>query len=324
MEYYFAPLEGVAGSEYRRAHRRRFAGVDKYYMPFVSPTRDHVFTPRELRNIAPEVNAGIPAVPQLLTKNAEDFLWAAGELKAMGYDEVNWNLGCPSGTVVSKGKGAGLLADPDDLDRLLDQVYGRAEVKVSLKTRLGLTDPAEFGSLLEVFAKYPVPLLIIHPRVREDYYRRPVRMEAFERALEVYPGPVCYNGGLVTAGDCKRFSEKYSQIGCVMIGQGLLANPALVRQAKDGPGPEREELQAFHDELYQGYLAAFASGKNTVFHMKELWSYLCRLFEGGDKLFKQIKKAQNTDAYESAVAQIFRTLPIRQDALWESRETTVP
>ena len=102
MIYYFAPLEGVTGSEFRRAHHQFFPGVDAYYMPFLSPTQDHVFTQRERRNVLPEYNQGFRAVPQLLTKNAEDFLWCAGELSAMGYGEVNLNLGCPSGTVVAK------------------------------------------------------------------------------------------------------------------------------------------------------------------------------------------------------------------------------
>ena len=126
MNYYFAPLEGVTGSEFRRAHHRWFPGVDAYYMPFLSPTQDHVFTQRELRNVLPEHNQGFRAVPQLLTKNPEDFLWCAGELAAMGYDEVNLNLGCPSGTVTAKGKGAGMLARPEELDCFLDTVFSQA------------------------------------------------------------------------------------------------------------------------------------------------------------------------------------------------------
>ena len=122
MELDFAPMEGITGAQFRRAHRACFSGVDRYYMPFLSPTRDHVWTPRELRNVAPEVNEGVPVVPQLLTRQAGDFLWAAGELAAMGYEEVNLNLGCPSGTVVAKGKGAGMLADPAALDRSGDGV----------------------------------------------------------------------------------------------------------------------------------------------------------------------------------------------------------
>lgn len=318
MEYYFAPMEGVTGGEYRRAHHRWFGGVDKYYMPFISPTRDHVFTPRELRNIAPEVNDGIRAVPQLLTKEPEDLLWAAGELEAMGYREVNLNLGCPSGTVVAKGKGAGMLADPQALDRFLEEIYSRTPVPITLKTRLGVNDPAEFHALLQVFAKYPVPLLIIHPRVRQDYYREPIRMGEFAAALEEYHGPVCYNGGLVKAEDCAALHHKFPQVDKLMIGQGLLADPALARKAGGGGAARREELRGMHDQLYHVYLENFNSGRNTVFHMKELWSYQRRLFEGGDRLFKQIRKAQDTTAYESAVDAIFRDLPIRTEADWSA------
>ena len=150
---------------------------------------------------------------------------------------------------------------------------------MSVKTRLGLESPEEFGPLLEIFEKYPLHLLIIHPRVRKDFYSEPVRIEAFSRALEMYSGPVCYNGGLVTAAGCCRFQERFPQVDRVMIGQGLLADPALAAKAKGEPPPDRKVLRAFHDELYQTYLEAFGSQRNTVFHMKELWSYLSRLFE---------------------------------------------
>ena len=317
MRCFFAPMEGITGALFRRTHRRFFPGVDRYFMPFLSPSQHHVFTRRELRDILPEQDEDLDAVPQLLTRSGADFLWAAGELARMGYREVNLNLGCPSGTVVAKGKGAGMLAHPEELDRFLDQVFGGVRVKVSVKTRLGLESPEEFGPLLEIFEKYPLHLLIIHPRVRKDFYSEPVRIEAFSRALEMYSGPVCYNGGLVTAEGCCRFQERFPQVDRVMIGQGLLADPALAAKAKGEPPPDRKVLRAFHDGLYQTYLEAFGSQRNTVFHMKELWSYLCRLFEGGDRLFKDIRKAQDSRDYEGAVARVFGELPMRKDALWE-------
>ena len=315
MKYYFAPLEGVTGSEFRRVHHRFFPGVDAYYMPFLSPTQDHILTQREKRNVLPEHNQGFRAVPQLLTKQAEDFLWCAGELAAMGYDEVNLNLGCPSGTVVAKGKGAGMLASPDDLKRFLDTVFSRSPVKISLKTRLGLENPEEFPPLLDLFDQYPVSLLIVHPRVRSDFYKVPVRMAWFRYAVEHFSAPLCFNGGLVTAGDCAQFARDFPEVDQVMIGQGLLANPALVRQARGGPGADRETLRAFHDELYHTYLDIFASQRNTVFHMKELWSYLSRLFDGAEKPMKRIRKAADSPSYEAAVAQMF-ALPLRTEADW--------
>ncbi len=315
MNYYFAPLEGVTGSEFRRAHHRYFPGVDAYYMPFLSPTQDHVFTQREKRNVLPEYNQGFRAVPQLLTKNAEDFVWCAGELAAMGYGEVNLNLGCPSGTVVAKGKGAGMLSDPEGLDRFLEAIFAKAPLNISLKTRLGLEDPEEFPRLLEIFGKYPVSLLILHPRVRTDFYKHPVRREWFRYAAEHYQGPLCFNGGLVTTGDCAQFAREFPAVGQIMIGQGLLANPALAGQARGGPGADKETLRAFHDELYRTYLDLFASQRNTVFHMKELWSYLSRLFEGAEKPLKRIRKASDSPGYEAAVEQMF-ALPLRAEADW--------
>ena len=313
MEYYFAPMEGVTGALYRRVHHKYFPGADAYYMPFLTPTRDRVFTPRDLRETAPEHNQGFRAVPQLLTRDGGDFCWAANALFDMGYDEVNLNLGCPSGTVVAKGKGAGLLADLPALEALLDGIFSGVRGPVSVKTRLGLESPEEFGPLLELFARYPIALLIVHPRVRKDFYKEPVRRAEFARAHRDYPGALCYNGGLFTPADCGELPRVFPRVQSLMLGQGLLRNPALIRQARGGPPPTVEELRAFHDELYHSYLEAFRSGRNTIFHMKELWSYLGTLFADSGKLLKQIRKAQDTAHYESAVEQIFRTLPI----LWD-------
>lgn len=162
MRYYFAPMEGVTGAVYRRTHHEYFPGIDKYFMPFITPTTTERFTPRQKRDIAPEANAGVPAVPQLLTKSAADCIWAANALADMGYAEVNLNLGCPSGTVTAKGKGAGFLADPDALDRFLDAVFSATHARISIKTRLGMHAPTEFARLLEIYNRYPgLPAVMI-------------------------------------------------------------------------------------------------------------------------------------------------------------------
>ena len=317
MDLYFAPMEGITGARYRQAHLACFGGADRYYLPFLSPTRDHLFTPRELRQVAPEANAGLNAVPQLLTREPADFRWAALALGEMGYGEVNLNLGCPSGTVVAKGKGAGLLADLPALERLLDGIFSGdlGGVRVSVKTRMGMADPEEFGPLLELLGRFPISLLIVHPRVREDYYRHPLRRAEFLALLPRLGLPWCWNGGVT---DRESYDQAAALPGVrgVMVGQGLLADPALARKLRGGPPAGRDELRQFHDLLYRGYLADFGSQRNTVFHMKEVWRYLSRLFDGGEKLFKQIKKAQDAPAYEGAVDRIFGELPLRDWADW--------
>ena len=316
MRYDFAPMEGITGALFRRLHHQFFPGVDRYYMPFLSPTRDHVFTPRELREILPENNPDAEVIPQLLTKVPEDFLWAAGELAAMGYQTVNLNLGCPSGTVVAKGKGSGMLADPSALDAFLDAVFSRAPCAVSVKTRLGLSDPEEFGPLLEVYNHYPLAELIVHPRVQKDGYRHPVRLEAFAPILAASRHPVCFNGGLVTTQDCRDLVGRFSGICGVMIGQGLVANPALVRQIRGAPGADRETLRAFHEALFGGYSQLFGSAHNAMMRMKELWAYLIRLFRDSGPYAKRLRKARDPQTFSQAVDAVFQELELLPEADW--------
>lgn len=170
MQYLCAPMEGVTGDLFRQAQRQTFPAADSYYTPFLSPTANRTFSPRELREIEPAHNAGIHVVPQLMGHCAEDFLWMAGRLADMGYDEVNFNLGCPSNTVTAKKKGAGLLTEPDLLRRFFDAVFAACPLPVSVKTRLGKATAETFPALLELYNDYPIRELIVHPRVQTDQY----------------------------------------------------------------------------------------------------------------------------------------------------------
>ena len=177
LPVYFAPLEGVTDTVYRQVHHAHFTGPVKYFIPFISPTQNLVLTQRERRNVEPQANAGLNAVPQVLTKNADHFIWAANLLHDLGYEEVNLNAGCPSGTVTAKGKGAGLLQRPQELAWFLDEVFARTPVRVSVKTRIGFSSPDEFDALLDLYNRYPIRELIIHPRTREEYYKGAVHRD---------------------------------------------------------------------------------------------------------------------------------------------------
>ena len=314
MQYYFAPLEGVTGSEFRRAHHRWFPGVDAYYMPFLSPTQDHVFTQRELRNVLPEYNQGFRAVPQLLTKNADDFLWCAGELAAMGYDEVNLNLGCPSGTVTAKGKGAGFLAKPEELERFFDEVFAAVKLPVSVKTRLGVKEPEEFERLLDIYNRYPIACLTIHPRVQKQFYKGPVHRDWFAWAAERSRNPLCYNGDLVTVEDCTVFAVDFPAIDAVMIGRGAIADPALLRKLRGGVPTTRQELQTFTRTLYQSYQDFYGQVGPAAQRMKEVWFFLIHLFEGGERHDKKMRRLRTPGEYEAVEASIFQELPLRDHA----------
>lgn len=313
MRYDFAPMEGVTGYLFRNTHRRLFPGIHRYWMPFWPPTQDHVITPRVLRDIQPEHNEGTPAVPQLLTKSAPDFLWAAGVLKDMGYREVNLNLGCPSGTVTAKGKGAGFLADLEGLRRFLDEVFSAVEMEVSVKTRLGIRDPAEFGPILELYNQYPLKELVVHVRVRDDQYKRPARPEAFALAVEKSRCKVVYNGDLKTAADCDALSQRFPAAEAAMIGRGLLADPALVMRLQGGPALTAGALGRFSEDLYEGYCRDFGSARNAMLRMKELWRYWALLFESGESLAKKLRKAADPHVFVALTRDALRSLPLRAE-----------
>lgn len=313
MQIYFAPMEGVTSAPYRQAHHRHFPGVDRYYAPFISPTIHHVLTPREQRDILPQYNEGVPVIPQLLTKCADDFLWAANNLAAMGYQEVNLNLGCPSGTVASKGKGSGFLAHLEELARFLDEIYEKSPIAVSVKTRLGVHDPDEFGPILALYNCYPIPELTIHPRVQKQMYRGEVWMGHFAKAVSESKNPVCYNGDLNTAADIESFSKQFPEIRSVMLGRGFVGDPALAQKAQTGKGTDRATLEAFHNDLFEGFAEWMNSRRNAMLRMKEIWFYHINLFDDHEKHIKRLRKANDVDEFLAAAAAIFRELPLRED-----------
>lgn len=314
MFFDFAPMEGITGSAFRQVHRRHFSGVDRYYTPFLSPTKDHRFTPREQREFFPDHDQDLCVIPQILTKVPEDFLWAAQELHAMGYPEVNLNLGCPSGTVTAKGKGCGLLADPDALDRFLQAIFDQAPCPISVKTRLGLEQPEEFEAILSVYNRYPISELIIHPRVRKDFYRHPIRQQMFDWAMEHTALPISFNGGLITTMDCRSCQTHYPHLRAVMVGQALVSNPFLGEALHGGPPRSSARLRAFHDELFETYATQFGNRLNAAKRMKELWFYLIRLFPDSERYGKQIFKASSPEAYANAVSAVFQDLPLLDES----------
>ena len=310
MHYYFAPMEGVTGAVYRRTHHEFFSGVDKYFMPFITPTTNEKLTPRQKRDVLPEYNEGVPAVPQLLTKSAADCIWAVNALHDLGYPEVNLNLGCPSGTVTAKGKGSGMLRDPVKLDAFLAAVFANAEGPISVKTRLGVEKPAEFAAILDIYNRYPICELTIHPRVMRQLYRGQADRAAFAAALPGCRMPVCYNGDVTTAADLHTLEAQYPQLSGIMVGRGIIADPALFREARGGAPAAREELRGYLDDLYHGYSELFGSAGCAVSRMKGHWFYLIHKFEDSEKLEKQLRKAREPWEYEVVVNQIF-TLPFR-------------
>ena len=310
MRHYFAPLEGLTDSVFRRLHHKYFPGcVDRYYTPFFSPTVHRALTPRETRELPPAENLSAVVIPQLLTKVPEDFIWMAGQCRDLGYKEVNLNLGCPSGTVTAKGKGSGMLREPEILDAFLDAIFKDTPLPISVKTRIGFADAEEFPRLLDIYNQYPITELTVHPRVRTAFYKGEVSMEAFDYACANSKAPLCYNGDLVCVRQIDALKEKHPQVEAVMLGRGLVADPGMLLPG----GTDRKALEGFLGELLEEYLVIFGGSRNAMFRMKEHWGMVIRKFEGSDKLAKRLRKTTDLAEFKSVTAEILHTLPLKDE-----------
>ena len=313
MRYYYAPMEGITDATFRRLHAKYFPGVDRYFMPFLSPTIHRTLTHREARELPRADSVDFVAVPQLLGKNVEDMLWAIGVCADQGYDEVNINLGCPSGTVVSKGKGSGMLSDIFALDAFLDAIYAKAVLPVSLKTRIGVNASENWEKILEIYRYYPVKELPVHPRIRKAFYKGDCDMAAFAKAVEGSPFPVCYNGNVTSIADAESIAARFPGVESVMIGRGLVADPGML-----AGGTDRDTLKAFLGELSDTYCRVFESKRNAIYRMKDNWHYLIGLFEGSEKLWKEMRKSTDYDRFMAIANEIIETLPMRDhpEIIW--------
>jgi len=347
MKLYFAPLEGITGYIYRRVHHAMFAGaVDKYFIPFVAANYTNTFKGREKADVAPENNAGIPVVPQILANRPEEFSAAAKYLYSLGYREVNLNLGCPVPTITAKKRGSGMLADPALLESFLEQIFlrGPEDMRISIKTRIGVDDPAEAGRIFDILSQFPASELIIHPRTRRELYKGIPHLDVYEKVsrLQSDQTSLCYNGNVCTWDDYDYISSRFGSFTqSVMIGRGLIADPLLAVRIRAKAGElqtpsalggyssdaeintsdARLVLKAFHKALYDEYKALYVGGNEQwnfrrgqgapsgelvlVNRMKEIWAYMGRSFSGSERYLKEIRKARAMVAYEAAVRMLF-------------------
>ncbi|MCR5801477.1 MAG: tRNA-dihydrouridine synthase family protein [Lachnospiraceae bacterium] len=293
---YFAPMEGITTPAFRKVHKKYFKGIDKYFSPFIVVTSTHNLKKRETREYTPfEENM----VPQILTTRGADFAWAAKMLKELGYEEVNLNLGCPAATVVTKRKGSGLLRDKDKLRKFFEETFAEPDLPdISIKTRCGFLYHEEAANLAEIFADFPFKEIIVHPRVREEFYLGDPNLESFRIIREGGKCPVIYNGDVFDVPSL----ESHLAEGGVMLGRGLLRNPMLAERKEFDPSDSR--IESFLDELYDEYMQVMSGERDVLFKLKELWTYLIVNYPDKTAEYKRLMKSSTGADYKSAVRSI--------------------
>lgn len=306
---YLAPLQGITDRVYRNLFAVYFNGVDLALTPFIPSHKKMKKTHSILAGFHPDGNGGMKAVPQIMSSHARDFIWLANELFDMGYTSVNLNLGCPFPMVVKKGRGAGMLCHPDRIEVFLEEALPVLKPALSVKLRLGLKSPDDILDVIEIFNRFALECLIIHPRTASQMYEGEVDLEMFGRCLELSAHPVIYNGDIDTAAKYKALAFRFPSVAGWMIGRGLIGNPFLAEEMKGAVPRQMDEklavMRSFHDGLFGSYTESLSGPAHLVNKMKEIWTYMSNFFCDSAKVRKRVYKTHSVPRYLEAVDRIF-------------------
>lgn len=290
----FAPLQGYTDCVYRRAHNKCAGGVDEYYTPFVQ-LDNGTMRGKGMRDVAFERNSGVPTVPQVIAGDAAEFAALCDELQSQGWRRIDLNMGCPFPMQVRAGRGCGLLRQPDKVEAIAVEMQRRADVRFSIKMRLGWDSADECMALLPVINDMPLVHVTLHPRLGRQQYKGEPDLDAFCHFAACCPKPVVYNGDIVAVQQLDAVVSRFPALKGVMIGRGLLANPSML-----SGGNLQETLAAIHAEVYRHAVQSLCGESQMLAFLRSFWDYV----DIDRKKRKTIAKAGSLLRYNEAVAGI--------------------
>ena len=305
-----SPLQGFTDYRFRNAFQHYFGGIDTFYSPYIKLNGKLAIKGSYERDILPENNTTLEVIPQIITNDAEEFLFVANYVQQLGYKELNWNLGCPYPMVAKCGMGSGLIRNTTQIEHILQRVHEETNIIVSMKMRMGYENPTEILDVFPILEQYPIKNIAIHARIGKQLYKGGVDLDSFQKCLDHTKHKIYYNGDITSVEKLRMMQERFPSIDHWMIGRGLISDPFLPSMIKNNtteyPKNRLEIFENFHDTIYHDY-DAYLSGPTPI-RMKMLgfWEYFSESFSNPQKTFKKIKKAGNSKNYEAAVKEIFR------------------
>jgi len=306
-----SPLQGFTDFRFRNAQNKYFGGIDTFYSPYIRLNGKMIIKPSYERDLLPENNIGLEVIPQVITNDAEEFLFVAKYVQQLGYKELNWNLGCPYPMVTKSGMGSGLIAYPERINQILDRAHSETDIIVSMKMRLGYENSEEILDVLPILDRYPIKNIAIHARIGKQLYKGGVNLDAFQLCVDHSKHKLYYNGDITSVAKFKEMQERFPSIDHWMIGRGLIADPFLPSMIKNDtteyPENKIELFTAFHDTLYGIYSESLSGSTHLLLKMYHLWEYFSLTFSDPHKVLKNIKKAKSIRNYEATVASIFKS-----------------
>ena len=310
LQLSLGPFQGITDAPFRNVFKRHFSGIDKFYTPFFTGIHKEEHAKNlQGEEIDPRCNDVETLTPQILSTDADEILRFAKQCKELGYKEINLNMGCPFPRVANKKRGSGLLPYPDKVEAMLEGVFEQIDdMKFSVKCRLGYFSPDEIDAIIPVFNRFPLSELIIHPRIGKQLYKGEADVERFKALIPYINAPLVYNGDIFSVDSFKRIREAVQPMEQFMLGRGILTNPFLAEEIKNGDTSDdkTQRLHAYVLDLYDDRLRHAGGSPKVLGRMKELWSYLMNSFEEPQVVWRKIKKINALKEYEDAVGFIFK------------------
>ncbi len=305
-----SPLQGFTDFRFRNAQNKLFGGIDTFYSPYIRLNGKLVIKPSYQRDLQLDNNLDLEVIPQVITNDAEEFLFVAKYVLDLGYKELNWNLGCPYPMVTKSGMGSGLISNTEKINHILERAHNETDILVSMKMRLGYESPQEILDVLPILDQYPLKNIAIHARLGKQLYKGGVDLDGFQKCIDQAKHTLYYNGDITSVEGFREMQERFPSISHWMIGRGLIADPFLPTMIKNDtteyPANKMELFSAFHDTLYAIYSESLSGSTHILLKMYHLWEYFSTTFSNPHKVLKKIKKAQSIRNYEAAVAEIFK------------------
>jgi tRNA-dihydrouridine synthase B len=307
--FYLAPLRGITDNIFRNSFEKYFGKFSSLLAPFIPTVKGISVCESHVKDILPDRNDCARLVPQIIGNDPEQFLVLASKIKTLGYESVNWNLGCPFPQITKKKRGSGLLPYPEIIDSFLNQVSRSLQCTLSVKVRLGLNSTSELLKIIPILNRYPLTEIIIHPRTGSQMYSGKVDIEMFEECAAICSHPVVYNGDIFSENDFLRLSTRMPYIKRWMIGRGIVLNPFLLKSLITGDQvkKERDLLFNFHQEIFDKNSKILFGPAHLLGKMKEIWMYLSSCFEDKDSILKQIRKTTTVPGYLEITNKMIKT-----------------
>ncbi|MFT5079171.1 MAG: tRNA-dihydrouridine synthase B [Saprospiraceae bacterium] len=303
-----SPLQGFTDATFRNAQQKFFGGIDTFYAPYIRFNRKMIIKGSYQRDLDPAVNTSLTLIPQVMTADADHFIFVIKYIQSLGYKELNWNLGCPYPMVTKSGMGSGLICNTEKIDHILDRAHSETDVTISMKMRLGYESSSEILESFKILDKYPLKNIAIHARLGKQLYKGGVDLVAFQKCIDVAKHTLYYNGDITTVAQFKAMRERFPSIDHFMLGRGLIADPFLPSMIKADtstyPADRWELFRAFHDTIYEQYDAMLSGPTPIKMKMLGFWEFFAQATHNPQKVYKAIKKATNPFKYTRAVGEI--------------------